>query len=127
MQSLPGKAVPAERAEGGPGGDCMRVREGRFGRRRVFRRTGLNPVYKVIIKLLSPNRLVHIRHQCRKTTVLSGHSCLINTGVEKMNYIYICTLNFDHQMSLSKSKFLFSNNCLHFVKRCSIQPQWLAI
>ncbi len=60
MQSLPGKAVPAERAEGGPGGDCRRVPEGRFGRRRVFRRTGLNPVYKVI-KLLSPNRTVHIR------------------------------------------------------------------
>jgi hypothetical protein len=30
---------------------------------------------------------VHIRHQCRKTTVLSRHRCLINTGVEKMNNI----------------------------------------
>jgi hypothetical protein len=28
-----------------------------------------------------------IRHQCRKTAVLSCHSCLINTGVEKMNNI----------------------------------------
>ncbi len=25
--------------------------------------------------------------------------------------------NFDHQMSLSKSKYLYSNNCLHFLKR----------
>jgi hypothetical protein len=35
----------------------------------------------------------HIRHQCRKTTVLSCHICLLilsfNTGVEKMNYIEI--------------------------------------
>ncbi len=29
----------------------------------------------------------HIRHQCRKTTVLSFHRCLIQTGVEKMNHI----------------------------------------
>jgi len=29
------------------------------------------------------NGTVHIRHQCRKTTVLSCHRCLINTGVEK--------------------------------------------
>ncbi len=28
-----------------------------------------------------------IRLQCRKTTVLSSHRCLINTGVEKMNNI----------------------------------------
>jgi len=28
-----------------------------------------------------------VRHQCRITTVLSCHRCLINTGVEKMNYI----------------------------------------
>jgi len=29
----------------------------------------------------------HVRHQFRKTTALSCHICLINTGVEKMNYI----------------------------------------
>ncbi len=28
------------------------------------------------------NRTAHIRHLCRKTTVLSCHRCLINTGVE---------------------------------------------
>jgi hypothetical protein len=27
------------------------------------------------------DRTVHIRQQCRKTTVLSCHRCLINTGV----------------------------------------------
>ncbi len=32
------------------------------------------------------NRTAHIRHQCRKTTLLSCHRCLINTGVEKMSY-----------------------------------------
>jgi hypothetical protein len=31
------------------------------------------------------NRTAHIRHQSRKTTVLSCHRYLINTGVEKMN------------------------------------------
>ncbi len=31
------------------------------------------------------NRTACIRHQCRKTTVLSCHRCLLNTGVEKMN------------------------------------------
>jgi hypothetical protein len=29
----------------------------------------------------------HIRHQCRKTTVLCCHRCLINPRVEKMNNI----------------------------------------
>jgi len=33
------------------------------------------------------NRTEHIRHQCRKATVLSCHRCLINSGVEKINYI----------------------------------------
>jgi hypothetical protein len=32
---------------------------------------------------------MRIKHQCRKTTVLSCHRCLINTGVEKMNNIEI--------------------------------------
>ncbi len=30
------------------------------------------------------NKTVCIRHQCRKTNVLSCHRCLINTGVEKL-------------------------------------------
>jgi hypothetical protein len=33
------------------------------------------------------NRTGHIRHKCRKTTVLSCHRCLINTCFEKMNNI----------------------------------------
>jgi hypothetical protein len=33
------------------------------------------------------NRTERIRHQCRKTNVLSCHRCLINTGVEKMKNI----------------------------------------
>ncbi len=35
------------------------------------------------------NRTARIRHKCRKTTVSSSLRCLINTGVEKMNYILI--------------------------------------
>ncbi len=61
-------------------------------------------------------RTACIRHQCRKTTVKSCHRCLINTGVEKMNSIQIYFITLTHQMSLSKSKFVYSNNCLHFSK-----------
>jgi hypothetical protein len=35
------------------------------------------------------NRRAHIRHQCWKTTVLSCHKDLINTGIEQMNSISI--------------------------------------
>jgi hypothetical protein len=60
-------------------------------------------------------RTARIRHQCRKTAVLSCHRCLINTGVEKikMNNIKY-RLNFNHEMSLSNSKCRYSNVCLHF-------------
>jgi hypothetical protein len=33
------------------------------------------------------NGTVHNRHQCRETTVLGCHRCLINTGVENINNI----------------------------------------
>jgi len=39
------------------------------------------------IHVLYSNKTSHIRHQCRKTTVLSCHRFLINTGVEKINNI----------------------------------------
>jgi hypothetical protein len=35
--------------------------------------------------LLALNGTAHIRHQCKKTAVLSYHSFLINSGAEKMN------------------------------------------
>jgi hypothetical protein len=38
-------------------------------------------------KLCCNNRTAHIRHQKRKTTVLSCHRCLINTDVAKLNNI----------------------------------------
>ncbi len=61
------------------------------------------------------NRTTHIRHQCRKTTVLSCHRCLINTDFE-INELHLnIDYNFDHQMSLSKSKCWYSNNSLHFL------------
>jgi hypothetical protein len=63
------------------------------------------------------NRTAHIRHQCRKTTALNCHRCRVYTGVEKMKQHLNIDLNFDHQMSLSKSKCWCSNNCLHFLKR----------
>ncbi len=46
------------------------------------------------------NRTVWIRQQCRKTTVLSCHRCLINTGVKKNELHLNIDNNFDHQMSL---------------------------
>jgi hypothetical protein len=33
------------------------------------------------------NITAHIKHQCRKTTVLRCHRCLMKTGVKKMNNI----------------------------------------
>ena len=54
------------------------------------------------------NRTGCIRRQWRKTTVLSYNRCLIKTGEQ---YINICQ-SFDHQMSLSKNKCCYSNNCL---------------
>jgi hypothetical protein len=43
--------------------------------------------------------IAHIRHQCRKTTVISYHRCLINIGVEKNEQYLSIYYNFDHQMS----------------------------
>ncbi len=46
--------------------------------------------------------------------LLSCHRCLINTGVEKNEQLLNKYYNFDHEMSLSKSKCLHPNNYLHF-------------
>ncbi len=54
-----------------------------------------------------------------KTTVCSCHRCLINAGVEKNELHLNIDLNFDHQMSLSKSKCWQSNNCLQYLK-CAV-------
>ncbi len=61
------------------------------------------------------NRTAYIIHQCRITTVLSCHRCLINPVLKNEQHFNI-EQNFDHQMSLSKSKCLYSNICLHFLK-----------
>ncbi len=68
-------------------------------------RTGLSQTGSNVYMLIY-NRTVRIRHQCRKTTVLSCHRCLTHINIDK---------NFYHQMSLSKSKCQYSNNCLHFL------------
>ncbi len=56
-------------------------------RKRIIQKEGMHGMQIQQLNCECDNRKVHIRHQCRKTTVLSCHSCLINTGVEKMNYI----------------------------------------
>ncbi len=58
---------------------------------------------KISVSTESLNRTVCNGHQCRKTTVLSFHRCLLKTGVKNELHLNI-DLNFDHQMSLSKSK-----------------------
>ncbi len=40
-----------------------------------------------MLQISTNNRTACFRHKGRKTTVLSCHRCLLNTGVEKMNYI----------------------------------------
>jgi hypothetical protein len=42
-----------------------------------------------VMFIKTENGTAHIRHQCRRKTVLSCHRCPIKTGVEKMSYIYI--------------------------------------
>ncbi len=64
------------------------------------------------------NRRAHIRHQCRKTTLLGCHRCLINIGVEQNVPHYNIDKNFDRQMSLSKRECWYSNKCLYFFKAC---------
>ncbi len=59
---------------------------------------------KYLCDVKACNRTVRIRHQYRKKTVLSCHRCLIKTGVEKMNQHLNMDYDFDHQLSLSKSK-----------------------
>ncbi len=61
-----------------------------------------------------PNRSAHIRHLCRITTLKlpqmsNKHWCWKNE-----QHLNIDCCNFDHQMSLSKIKCCYSNNCLHF-------------
>jgi len=65
--------------------------------------------------MLSARLIACISHQCSKTTDLSCHRCLINTGVENNVQHLNIGYNFDHQMFLSKSKCGYSNNCLHFL------------
>ncbi len=43
---------------------------------------GVELNFKVFL-CLRLNRAARIRHQCRKTTVLTCHRCLINAGVKK--------------------------------------------
>jgi hypothetical protein len=45
------------------------------------------PLYKMLIKKIVAPLDRRIKHQCRETTVLTCHRCLINTGVENMNNI----------------------------------------
>ncbi len=47
----------------------------------------ISSIYCCLIIHYSANRRAPIRLQCKKTTVLNCHRCLINTGVEKMNSI----------------------------------------
>ncbi len=59
------------------------------------------------------NRAANIRHQCRKKAVLSYQRCLIKTLCWKNEQHLNMDYNFDHQMSLSKSK------CFKFLK-CAV-------
>ncbi len=49
----------------------------------------VNVLNEILDEKLRPNGIAHIRHQCRKTAVLSCHRFLVNSAVEKMNDILI--------------------------------------
>jgi hypothetical protein len=74
------------------------------------RKTTVLSWHRCLNNWYSNNRTSCIRHQCRKTTVLSCNRCLNNTGVEKNEQNFNIDYNFDHQMSLSKMKYWYSNN-----------------
>jgi hypothetical protein len=44
---------------------------------------------EIVVSVASVNIIAHIGHQCRKTTVLRCHRCLIDPGNDKMNIIEI--------------------------------------
>jgi hypothetical protein len=46
-----------------------------------------NSMFVLQYEFITTNLTAWIRHQCRKTTVLTCHRCPINAGVEKMNNI----------------------------------------
>jgi hypothetical protein len=53
----------------------------------VIEKQPLLLIIKGFIQINEKEQHACIRHQCRKTTVLSCRKCLINSGVDKMNYI----------------------------------------
>jgi hypothetical protein len=77
--------------------NSRRCRVGQRGRRRVMAGYAIGwnialllLVWNKVKTFVEPevtNRTAHIEHLCRKTVVLSCHRCLINPGVEKLNYI----------------------------------------
>jgi hypothetical protein len=60
------------------------------------------PTIQLTYVVTIPNTLrkrQHIRQQNVKTIVLSCHSCLTNTGVEKKDHNFNVDQSFDHQIS----------------------------
>ncbi len=65
--------------------------QGKLMKQKVYEKASLQNIkftkHQVVKMSISCNRTVHIRHWCKKTTVLNCHRCLVNTGVEKLNNI----------------------------------------
>ncbi len=66
------------------------------------------------------NGRARIRDQCRKTTDLNCHRCLINTGVEKMNNIYIQIRTFATRCLYVRVNVGIQTIVYIFKVRCSI-------
>jgi hypothetical protein len=69
------------------------------------------------------NRKAYIIHQCRKTTVLSCHRCLINPGVEKWTTFQFGVELWPPDVS-KKSQCWYSNICLHFLEHAVPLKGW---
>jgi hypothetical protein len=75
-----------------------------------------NSIY-IRCQFMEDNRTEHISHLCKKAALLSCHRCLIKTSVEKNELHLNIDYNFDHQMSLSKSKwFIFCYAECHYAE-----------
>ncbi len=75
-------------------------------------------IHSSYFKCQCSDRTTCIRHQSRKTTVLSCPRCLIHTGVGKNEQPLNRDYNIDHYMSLSKEQMLVFKQLFTFFKAC---------
>jgi hypothetical protein len=89
----------------------------------IRQKKSLRSVKKVVpcksVAKYSANRTARIRHRCRKTTVLSCHRCLINTGVKKWTTFEYRLKLLPTGVSKYENMLVFKQLFTFFNTRCS--------